>query len=342
MVAARYTGTKSYAGVLELAIGSHAASVALDLAVLLNGIGSCTCIVIFEGDFLPPVLASPPGLPGWTVSRETAVLGAALAAWPLTLPADISALRYVTVAVPFALLVTIAIVAWDAPELYGVVRANGDHIAWWDFDLRRWLQAAAIMVNAFCNHMNAVPVANQLEKPTIARIVRTTVNTNLVVWSLLCCLGIGGYVSWAGATKGDFLLNYPQDRPEIWICRLMLALLVYLVLPVALLPTAKSCAHLALSATGGGQEIGPKAHAVSATLLLAFCTGIALRVKDVASVIGILGGLLASSIMFLFPALIFRRLLWPTQPRYFRWPVLIAIMFFGASCWASVAAQFFN
>merc|ERR1712127_914267 len=108
----------------------------------------------------------------------------------------------------------------------------------------------------------------------------------------------------------------------------MLALLVYLVLPVALLPTAKSCAHLALSAVGGGQEIGPKAHAVTATLLLALCAGIALRVKDVASVIGVLGGLLASSIMFLFPALIFRRLLWPTQPRYFRWPVLIAIMFF--------------
>lgn len=340
MVAARYTGTSSYASVLELAVGSRAASAALDLTVLLNGVGAVTCILIFEGDFCPSVFGSPPGLPGMVVSRDVAVVGAAIAAWPLTLPSEISALRYVAVAVPVALLITLGIVLWDAPELHRAARAAGDHITWWDFNARRWLQAAAIMVNAFANHMNAVPAANLLENPSIARIVKATVNANLLVWFLLCCIGVGGYVSWAGATQGDFLLNYPQDRPEIWVCRLMLALLVYFVLPVSILPTAKSCGQLALRVVGSEQEVGPKTHAASATILLASCTGIALRVRDVASVLGLLGGLLASSIMFVFPAIIYRFLLWPTQPRYFRWPVLLAILFFGASCWTSVAAKF--
>eukprot|EP00418_Pyrodinium_bahamense_P098709 CAMPEP_0179031558 /NCGR_PEP_ID=MMETSP0796-20121207/11132_1 /TAXON_ID=73915 /ORGANISM="Pyrodinium bahamense, Strain pbaha01" /LENGTH=495 /DNA_ID=CAMNT_0020727753 /DNA_START=17 /DNA_END=1504 /DNA_ORIENTATION=- len=340
MVAARYTGTASYAAALELAVGSPIASAALDFTILLNGVGAVTCILIFEGDFLPSVFASPPGLAGIDMGRSSAVLGAALAVWPLTLPAEISALRYVAVAVPVALIVTIAIVCFDAREFHAAARARGDGIVWWNFDARRWLQAAAIMVNAFANHTNAVPAANQLDTPSIARIVKATVNANLLVWILLVCLGIGGYASWAGATKGDFLLNYPKDRPEIWVCRLMLALIVYFVLPVALLPTAKSCAQLILSAGGFGRQVGRKTHAASATLLLALCTGIALRVADVASVVGLLGGLLASSLMFWFPALVFRYLVWPTQPRVFRLPVLLVIVFFGACCWASVALTF--
>lgn len=344
MVAARYTDTKSYAAVLELAVGSRAASFALDLVVLMNGVGSITCILIFEGDFVPAILGEPPaflGLGGLAVSRTCAVVGAAVLVWPLTLSSNISALRYVSIAVPCALLTTIAIVLCDAPGLHRALRAAGGRVAWWDFDLRRWLQAVAIMVNAFANHMNAIPCVNQLATPSIARIVKSTFNGNLLVWALLASLGVGGYVSWGAATQGDFLLNYPKGKAEIWVCRVMLALIVYLVLPVALLPTAKSTAQLLLSAAGAKTaEIGPKTHGLSATLLLLCCTGIATKVSNVASVLGVLGGLLASSLMFWFPALVFRLLLWPTQPRLFRGYVLFAIVLFGVLGWASVAIKF--
>jgi len=341
MVAARYTNTQSYSAVLELSVGSRLASLALDLVVLANGVGSVVCILIFEGDFLPPVLAKPPGLEGVEVARSVAVAAAALAAWPLTLSANISALRYVAVAVPIALLATILIVLYDAPGLHHELREAGDRVVWWHFEPRKWLQAVVIMVNAFANHMNAIPCVNQLGKPSISRIVKATVNGNLLVWALLSALGVGGYVSWASATKGDFLLNYPEGRPEIWFCRLMLALIVYLVLPVALLPTAKSGAQLLLAAAGASRsEVGPNVHRFSATLLLAFCTFVAIKVSNVASVIGLLGGLLASSLMFWFPAVVYRLLLWPTQPQIFRGPVLGAIVLFGTLGWTSVAINY--
>merc|ERR1712051_267876 len=177
--------------------------------------------------------------------------------------------------------------------------------------------------------------------PSIQRIVKSTVNGNMLVLMLLASLGMGGYVSWAGVTQGDFLLNYPQGRPEIWLCRVMLAIIVYLVLPVALLPTAKSGAQLIYSLLGkGSEEVGSLAHAVSATFLLAVCTTVALNVADVASVIGILGGIFASSLMFWFPAVVFRLLLWPTQPALFRAPVLLILVLFGSIGWASVVAKY--
>jgi len=341
MVAARYTNTRSYSAVLELSVGSRVASLALDLVVLFNGVGSVICILIFEGDFVPAVLAKPPGFEGIGIERYVAVVGAALAAWPLTLSANISALRYVAVAVPVALLATILIVLYDVPELHRELRSAGDRVMWWHFEPRKWLQAVVIMINAFANHMNAIPCVNQLGKPSISRIVKATVNGNLLVWALLSALGVGGYVSWASATKGDFLLNYPEGRPEIWFCRLMLALIVYLVLPVALLPTAKSGAQLLLAAAGASRgEVGPRVHRLSATLLLTFCTFIAAKVSNVASVIGLLGGLLASSLMFWFPAVVYRLLLWPTQPHIFRGPVLSSIVLFGSLGWASVAINY--
>jgi len=341
MVAARYTGLKSYAELLELAAGSAAASLMLDLTVVLNGVGAVTCILIFEGDFLPAIFKSPPGgLPGFALPRSWAVAGAALAAWPLTLPDDISALRYVSILVPLAVMITVAIVLTDTPELHREVRELGGaagRVQWWDFEPMRWLKAASIMVNAFANHQNAVPVARQLDNPSVARIVKTTVNANLAVWALLASMGMGGYMSWAGLTKGDFLLNYPDGRPEIWICRIMLSLVVYLVLPVSILPTAKSGAQLILRLCGHRTaEISGKAHAMSATLLLCGCTTIALLVSDVAAVIGVLGGVLASSLMFWFPALVFWKLLWPTQPRFARGPALAAIVFFGVTGFSSV------
>lgn len=344
MVSARYTNTESYAAVLELALGSRKASTVLDLVVLMNGVGSITCCLIFEGDFIPALLGSPPdflGLPSYGLSREHAVIGAALLVWPLTMSSEISALRYVAVLVPIALFTTICIVVWDAPSLHEQVRSRGGHVKWCDFDLRRWLQAVAIMVNAFANHMNAIPSGNTLNNPSVARIVKATVNGNLMVWSLLASLGIGGYMSWAEFTKGDFLLNYPEGRPEIWVCRLMLSLIVYFCLPVALLPTAKSGAQLLSSCFFGSYgRVSPRVHALSATCLLVTCTCIATQVADVASVLGILGGLLASSLMFWFPAIVLRWLLWPTQPQVVRGAVLLTLLFFGVCGWTSVVAKY--
>jgi amino acid permease len=279
---------------------------------------------------------------GVSVDRSVAVIAAALLVWPLTLPADPSALRYVAAAVPAALIITIGIVLWDCPDLHQAHQELGDDIVLWNPNLRNWLQAAAIMVNAFANIQNAVPTAHELERPTVQRIIKATVNGQCIIWLLLASLGIGGYLSWGSATKGDFLLNYPQGRPEIWTCRLMLAIIVYCVLPLATLPTAKSIAQLLLAAVGSRRQVSPTLHAVSATLVLALCTATALKVSDVASVIGVVGGLLASSLCFWFPAIIFRKLLWPIQPMIFRWPVLLVILFLGASCWVSVAMGFFE
>lgn len=338
MVAARYTDTQSYAAILELSVGHKAAATILDLIVLMNGIGAIICILIFEGDFVPPALAAGLGL---SIGRSTAILGAMVLVWPLTLSPNISALRFVTPLVPLVLLITICIVACDTPHFAHETREAGIKIEWWNFEPKKWFQAVAIMVNAFANHSNAVPVANQLDNPSIARIVKSTVNGNMLVLGLLYGLGLAGYLSWGSATKGDFLLNYPQDRVDILLCRVMLSIIVYFVLPVTILPAAKSGAQILQSLRGRSEEDVPAfIHACSATCLLLCCTFVALNVADVASVIGVLGGLFAASLMFWFPLCVYRFLLWPTQPGIFRKPVFFCLVLLGSLSWTSVAVKY--
>mmetsp|Transcript_69873 Transcript_69873/g.167721 ORF Transcript_69873/g.167721 Transcript_69873/m.167721 type:complete len:528 (+) Transcript_69873:163-1746(+) len=345
MVAARYTGVDSYAAVLELSLGSNRAAVALDVVMTLNGIGALVCILIFEGDFIPAVLAAPPGgLPGIDVSRIHAIVGIALVAWPLAIKEEISSLRHVALIVPVALLVTVLIVLCDAPAMRERRLTKDSHeneVVLWHFGLPQWLQASAIMVNAMANHTNAVPTANQLDNPSIARIVKVTCYANSMVLILFLAIGIGGYYSFGGTTAGDFLLNYPDGRQEIWACRLMLGIIVFIGLPVCMLPTAKSVAQLLLRSLGRTTTVSSRTHRACASILLILVTCVAMVVSDVAAVIGPLGGLLATSLMFWFPAIVYRKLLWPTQPRSMRGVLLAAMVFFGILGWSSVIASFF-
>lgn len=159
--------------------------------------------------------------------------------------------------------------------------------------------------------------------------------------ALYATMGIAGYISWGSATKGDFIMNYPQGNVGILLCRAWLSLIVYLVLPVALLPTSKSFAQLVLLVSGAdSNKVSRLLHRFSATLLLGCCTLVAAAISNVAFVVGILGGLLATSLMFWFPAVILYNFLWPVMPRLFRGPVLLAIIVFGVAGWTSVCTNY--
>jgi sodium-coupled neutral amino acid transporter 11 len=211
----------------------------------------------------------------------------------------------------------------------------------WNYNFRDWLNAVPIMVSAFTNHQNAIPTANELDQPSVARIVKGTVNANIITFGVFATMGIGGYLSWGSETEGNFINLYPADNSSIWLCRVMLAIIVYFVMPVSLLPASKSCAQLVLSAVAGeDRSVSRTWHMIGSTLCLGACTAIAITTDDVAFVMGVLGGLLATSVMFTFPAIIYWIALWPTQPPYIRHIVLIALVGFALLGYGSVVNTF--
>jgi amino acid permease len=294
---------------------------------------------------VPSIISSPPwGESGFLLDRRLAVVAAAVAVYPLAIPADISALRYTAIITPVVLLITIIIVWVEVPSRLDALREAGDEIVWFNWDLKSWLTAVPIMVNAFCNQQNAVPAAFALTKPSVARIVKATVHGNLVVTLVLLSMGVGGYLCWGPHTKGDFVLNFVDagGYPGIWVCRVLLSISMYFVIPLALQPASKSCAQIFLSFSSRGEhrEVSRALHICSSTFCLCMCTGVAVGTNDISSVIGVLGGVLATSVMFWFPLVIYVIALWPTQPRCCRHAVAASICFFGICGFVSVGLMF--
>lgn len=324
-----HPGTTSYAQLLEVAVGHPSASIFLDAAIVLNGFGGVACLLIFEGDFLPAIFGFFPTGP--QISRNMAIMVAAGLAWPLSLPAELTALRYITILAPVALLLTALVVFMEAPTRFHEATFKGETLKFVDFSWFRWLQGVALLFNAFMNQQNAVPAGNAMARPSVPRIVKSTLAATLIVWTILVAVGVGGYVSWLGETQGDFILNYPQDSGSICLCRILLAFSIYFVIPVAANPTSASLSQLLTRLAGGQRSQRSGSRPVSATVVMICCTVIAIAFTDVAQLIGVFAGFIATSIMFWFPAIIYKRVLWPVQPRCMR-VVIVAILLCCGCC----------
>jgi len=246
---------------------------------------------------------------------------------------ELSALHFVTVASPLVLLATTLVVVSEVPSRYEHVTQAGGKVELWDFDPSKFMQSASIMLMSFTNQQIAVTAGNQLAEPSVARIVKATVNASVLIWGLLALVGIGGYLSWLSATNGNFITNYPQDSKPMWFCRAMLAICLYCVTPVVCLPASNAVYKLYAKARGLPSSAKPSAlaHSFCATCVLTTTTVTAVLCSNVASLIGIIGSFCATNLMFVFPAIIFTKVLWPVQPRCIR-TVVIFVLVLCALC----------
>lgn len=334
MMASRYTEAETFASLLTLATGSPRAGLLLDVCLMIYGCAAILALLIFEGDFVPAIMAAA-GLPA--IGRTYAILGVAAGTWPLVLPSEVSSLRYVAALSPFAVLFVAANVALQTPSYYAAnIPSTVEAMTTKPGEM---LQASSIFVfSVFC-HLNAVGVASKLERPSVGRIVNVAAYTSAFCWALYLFIGLGGYLSFQALVKGDFLQNYETSNKSMLACRVMFSLVCYVGIPVNCAPTVHAVRQVVLSAFQGNADNSadrPLLHAVLATVVLAAATVGAINLTNVAAVIGIVGGSLTTLQMFWMPALIYYRILYPMQPRLFRRGVMSLLLTGGVVGFASV------
>lgn len=340
MLASRYTEAQSFSDLLSLAVGSSRVGLLLDICLALYGSAALLALLMFEGDFLPSILEEF-GYPN--ASRTVCIIAVALIAWPTILPADVSVLRYVAALSPFAILFVGANVSIMAPSYYAAKPPSSD-VEFVKFEATTLLKASSIFVFSVMCHMNAVPVAHLLERPSVVRIVKVATYTNACILTLYLFIGVGGYLSFQAAVQGDFLKNYPADSIPILICRLMLTVVCFVGLPMNSGPTTQALQKLITAIVRRDAspvvEHRPFVFAMAASSILAAATVGAINLTDVATLISVVGGSLTTLQMFWLPALIYWKILYPTQQdKRFRKVVLAVLLLAGCTGFASVIAN---
>eukprot|EP00397_Hematodinium_sp_SG-2012_P024199 GEMP01025195.1.p1 GENE.GEMP01025195.1~~GEMP01025195.1.p1 ORF type:complete len:478 (+),score=59.96 GEMP01025195.1:123-1556(+) len=318
IIAGRYTEERSIASLLGLALRSpNAVPRCVDLFIFFYGLGSCTSLYIFLADFVPPILSNF----GLSMDRHYIVIIATILAWPLCIPKRISALRYVSIFSVVALMITTITVCINAPYWESV---NPGAVELVHFTPINFLQTLSICIFGFMCHMNALPVGSQLQNPTASRIVKVATRATLAELSIYFIIGIGGYVSWKELTMGDFLLNYPATGLPLLLCRSMLSMVAFIGIVMNINPTVGAIEGCVFRTA----RVPTAIHIAIVTVVLCITTTLGACLKDVATLIGIMGGSFATILMFLIPAVVYWRILWRTQPRSVRQMVIgyLAVM----------------
>eukprot|EP00418_Pyrodinium_bahamense_P004742 CAMPEP_0179018572 /NCGR_PEP_ID=MMETSP0796-20121207/4422_1 /TAXON_ID=73915 /ORGANISM="Pyrodinium bahamense, Strain pbaha01" /LENGTH=585 /DNA_ID=CAMNT_0020714333 /DNA_START=339 /DNA_END=2094 /DNA_ORIENTATION=- len=319
MSCARYTDSDSMARLVAVAQEGGTGRV-VDVVIAVYGIAAVLCYIIFIGDFFFGIARAP--LLNLDVSRETLVVAVSVAVvWPLSLPRSLSALRYVCVLSVGAICLTAVAVACKAPSYIHSEgggkgtetqqHSEGWELKWWSTDPYDALQSFSIALFAFAAHTNAVPVAISLKKADGGSIWRVSLLSVCIELVFYLLMGLGGYLSFRGYTKQDFILNYRDDDTVMFLVRCIYGVVVCLGAPINLSPAASSILGLL---SGRGRHSSHASHCLVVTVIVAACVCVAILSEHVADVIGLIGASFGSLIVLAWPAMIYRKALFDLHP----------------------------
>lgn len=207
------TDQKSYAKLLAHVAGNWA-NPTLDLMLLLYGAGSLTGYYVFLSDFAKDLIRYvDPHAPSWCQTRSVTIGFFFVILFPLCIVEKLDALRHITpVSICSLLYVSVVIAAkaysnWNSNE----GKPGYGDITWCIWSLHMF-QAWAMCVFAFNCHLNVVPVATTLIRPTKARVTKVSCWVNSVQVMFYLLIAMTGYLSFLGNTDQDIINDFsPSD-----------------------------------------------------------------------------------------------------------------------------------
>jgi amino acid permease len=362
----------SYAGLFSHCAGRRAGPI-LDAMLFIYGNGSCVGYFVFLGDFIPALvqLAVPHG-PAWCHSRWLAIGGAALLMLPLVLQKDLAALRHLT-PVSIMSLMYVAIVIFSRCDYYYEKHKGLDEygdIIYFNPNLGLF-NAFSICIFAFNCHLNVVPVAGRLIRPTKQRIRKVAWWVNGLQLSFYCLIGVSGYLTFEKKTPQDIIHGFKDSDPYMVVGRVLLTITMVTAIPINLIPTVRSALQIRdffhpddpilepspqpspLSSPGASprldspnsppaqsQSSEPALPRIALTLFcLALQVAVAIAVPGVADVISILGATVATAMMMVIPAYAIGKVLSPSLGNRIQQVVLLT---FACVSFASVPVKLLN
>lgn len=299
------TGRDSYGALFAYCAGARAGPI-LDAMLCFYGVGSCTGYMVFLSDFVPALVHfSAPDAPAWASSREVAILGAFIVLLPLVAQRDVAWLRFIAPVSIVSLLYMALVVMFKMPALHNEHLHDSSYgsVVLFRPDLHIF-EAFALCIFAFNCHMNVVPVAGSLQRPTEPRIVKISARVNALQLCFYCLIGISGYLSFCDKTPQDILLGYSSSDLAVAGGRVLLTGTMLVAIPLNMYPTVRSALQIGDYFRGGAV---PEERVVWPRLILtigflAIEALLALVVPGVADVLSLLGATVATAMMLGIPA----------------------------------------
>mmetsp|Transcript_66426 Transcript_66426/g.205686 ORF Transcript_66426/g.205686 Transcript_66426/m.205686 type:complete len:239 (+) Transcript_66426:595-1311(+) len=170
-----------------------------------------------------------------------------------------------------------------------------------------------IGVYAFMWHTNCVTVARELRDPTRKRCLAVALASTVLLYTVYAAIAVGGYLSWGDglAESRSVVAMYAKDDVLFMAIRVLLSVAMIITTAINVYPLRESCMGLAAGLLGHRIGSNTLSHAVWAGVLVAVAAVLAIEFPDVVALITLLGGTLATCMMFVFPSVIAKMVLGP-------------------------------
>lgn len=318
VINAKLSGTHSYIDIMDRSFGPSGRA-AVSLFQFAFAFGGMSAFGIIIGDTIPhviislfPSLKTIPVLSLLTNREFVIVLCTACISYPLSLYRDIHKLARASGLALVGMVIIVASVVIESPAVKPELK--GDPSKRFSFVGPGIFQAIGVISFAFVCHHNSLLIYGSMREPTLDRFARVThISTAM---SLVSCLilSIAGYVTFTDKTQGNILNNFSTDDTLINIARFCFGLNMFTTLPLELFV----CREVVEQYFFSHERFDMTRHVFFTTSILFASMLVSLFTCDLGVMLEITGGVSATALAFIFPAIAYIKLSNGHQPWYSR------------------------
>ncbi|KDQ21740.1 hypothetical protein BOTBODRAFT_98866 [Botryobasidium botryosum FD-172 SS1] len=328
---AKLSGRDSYIGIMDHCFGSSGRA-AVSFFQFAFAFGGMCAFGIIIGDTIPHVISSVfpslqtiPVLRLLTNRQFVIVLCTVCVSYPLSLYRDISKLSRASGFALIGMLVIVFSVLVEGPQVPEDLKGPAD--ARFSIIRPQIFEAIGVISFAFVCHHNSLLIYGSLKTPTLDRFKTVThISTSI---SLICCLtmAVSAFVVFTSKTQGNILNNFPQNDTLINVARFCFGLNMFTTLPLELFVCREVIEQYFFSHETFSQE----RHILFTTSILFASMLISLITCDLGITLEITGGVSATALAFIFPAICYLKLIggdsrWASRQRL---PAVLCAAFGG-------------
>ena len=307
----RLSGARSYEDLVAFYFGSGGRGVVQASLVLLL-MGAMVIYAILLSDSIHPIVSEYAPASPW-LSRNMLSIYAVILVYPLTLANDLRFLRHTSLAALVCLvylLVALAIRFFQKlPDISvkpGTAPGPNDssNVVRLEYAIvsTKFFLALPIQAVAFNGQFNAVRVANELRSPTMPRLLAVSIGAVGTCLLFYVAFGLIGIYTFGAATKGDVLLNFPNDDVLINVGRGALFLVLAFSYPLFALPLRESIVVL-LAPKVNLARAGFGGRVLLSTVINVVAVIAAILVPNLPAMLDIVGATCGMAIAFVLPGL---------------------------------------
>ncbi|KAF8313105.1 hypothetical protein DL93DRAFT_2081473 [Clavulina sp. PMI_390] len=308
VINAKLSGRNSYIGVMDQAFGP-AGRAAISFFQFAFAFGGMCAFGIIIGDTIPHVIrAAIPGIqPNSFLSLVTnrsfiVVLCTVCVSYPLSLYRDISKLARASGLALVGMLIIVLSVVIEGEHVTEDLK--GDPSQRYTFIGSEVFQAIGVISFAFVCHHNSLLIYGSLNTPTLDRFAAVTHVSTAISLVFCLLLGLAGFLVFTDKTQGNILNNFAANDTLINVARFCFGMNMFTTLPLELFV----CREVIEQYFFEHEEFDHHRHIISTTIILFGAMLLSLVTCDLGVMLEITGGVSATALAFIFPALCFIRL----------------------------------